>query len=75
MRFFRDAPRPHQSERLSLRPREAAATIGVSVKTLERLTKAGEIQSVLLGRVRLYEVSALAAFLASHRVVGQEVAS
>ena len=60
---------------LALRPRQAAASLGVSVKTLERLTKSGEITSVLVGRVRLYELSALEEFLASRRVVGQEVVS
>jgi len=58
---------------LALRPRQAAASIGVSVKTLERLTKSGEIASVLVGRVRLYELKALESFLTSRRV-GQEVA-
>ncbi len=48
---------------LSLRPREAAATLGVSVSTLERLTKSGELPSVKLGRVVLYPVSSLKQFL------------
>jgi len=60
---------------LALRPREAAAAIGVSLSTLDRLTKAGEIPVVKLGRVRLYELVALEEFLKSRRVVGQEVAS
>ena len=59
---------------LALRPRQAAAAISVSVKTLERLTKSGEITSVLVGRARLYELKALEEFLLSRRV-GQEVAS
>jgi len=58
---------------LALRPREAAAAISVSQKTLERLTKSGEITSVLVGRVRLYELKALENFLASRRVTGEEV--
>ena len=57
---------------LALRPRQAAAAISVSVKTLERLTKSGEITSVLVGRARLYELKALEEFLKSRRV-GQEV--
>jgi excisionase family DNA binding protein len=60
---------------LALRPRQAAASLGISTKSLERLTKAGEITSVLVGRVRLYELSALEEFLKSRRVAGQEVAS
>ncbi len=59
---------------LALRPRQAAASIGISTKSLERLTKSGEITSVLVGRVRLYELSALEEFLKSRRVAGQEVA-
>jgi len=60
---------------LALRPREAAAAISVSEKTLERLTRAGEISVVKLGRVRLYELSVLEEFLKSRRVIGQEAAS
>ena len=56
-------------------PRDAAAAIGISPSTLERLTRSGEIESVLVGRCRLYEVEALKAYLASRRVVGQEVTS
>jgi predicted site-specific integrase-resolvase len=59
---------------LALRPRDAAAAISVSQKTLERLTKAGEIQSVLVGRCRLYELSVLENFLKSRRTAGEEVA-
>ncbi len=71
--FYRD--REPIAATLALRPRQAAASLGVSVKTLERLTKSGEITSVLVGRVRLYELKALEEFLASRRVAGQEVAS
>jgi excisionase family DNA binding protein len=70
--FYRERgrdPRP-----LALRLREAAAAISVSPSTLERLTKSGEITSVLVGRVRLYELAALEEFLKSRRVSGEEVA-
>jgi excisionase family DNA binding protein len=60
---------------LALRPRQAAAVLSLSLSTLERLTKAGEIPVVKLGRVRLYELSVLEEFLKSRRVAGQEVAS
>lgn len=72
--FYRDRKETIAST-LALRPREAAAAISVSLSTLERLTKAGDIPVVKLGRCRLYELSALSAFLESRRVVGQEVAS
>jgi excisionase family DNA binding protein len=71
--FYRE--REPLAATLALRPREAAAAINVSPSTLERLTKAGEIGVVKLGRVRLYELSVLEEFLKSRRVVGQEVAS
>lgn len=72
--FYRER-RETLAATLALRPREAAAAINVSLSTLERLTKAGEIPVVKLGRVRLYELVALEDFLKSRRVVGQEVAS
>jgi excisionase family DNA binding protein len=53
---------------LALRLREAAAAISVSPSTMERLVRAGEIDSVLCGRVRLFELSALKDFLERHRV-------
>lgn len=73
--FYRPRERETIAATLALRPREAAASLSVSLKTLERLTKSGEIAVVKLGRVRLYELSTLEKFLESRRVVGQEVAS
>jgi excisionase family DNA binding protein len=70
--FYRQ-PEPRLSAPLALRPREAAAALGVSSKTLERITKAGDITSVLIGRARLYEVEQLQQYLARRRVAGQEV--
>ena len=72
--FWRKQSAPDRPP-LSLRPREAAASLGISVSTLERLTKSGEIPVVKLGRVRLYELTVLEKFLESRRVAGQEVAS
>ena len=51
---------------LSLRPREAAAMLGISVSTLERLTKAGEIPRVKFGNTVLYTVESLKRWLKSH---------
>ena len=48
---------------LSLRPREAAAALGLSVSTVERLTKAGKLPCVKLGRSVLYPVAMLEEFL------------
>jgi excisionase family DNA binding protein len=72
-RFYRQREDDAIASTLALRPRQAAAAIGVSLSTLERLTRAGEIPVVKLGRVRLYELKALESFLASRRVAGQEV--
>ena len=64
--FYRPQPKA-PSEPLALRTREAAATLGVSVKTLERLTKSGELDSVSIGRCRVYEIETLKAYLQSRR--------
>jgi excisionase family DNA binding protein len=77
--FYRPPAAPTLHEPLALRPREAAASLGVSVSTLERLTASGEIGVVRLGRCRLYATDELKAWLGRNRsggrVVGQEVAS
>jgi excisionase family DNA binding protein len=72
--FWRKSSAPDRPP-LSLRLREAAASLGISPSTLERLTRSGEIASVKIGRCRLYEISTLEKFLESRRHVGQEVAS
>lgn len=52
---------------LSLRPKQAAAALGISQRTLQELTKRGEIPSVSIGTgkraMRLYPVSELRAWL------------
>jgi len=58
---------------ISLRPRQAAIAIGISLSTLERLTKAGEVPAVKVGRVTLYSVDALKDWL--HRKGGGHAAS
>lgn len=50
---------------ISLRPRQAAASLGISLKHLERLTKAGEIPAAKVGRCTVYSVDGLKAWLAS----------
>jgi excisionase family DNA binding protein len=56
------APEPSA---IALRPRHAAAMLGISQKHLSRLTKAGEISAVKLGRCVVYSVDGLKAWLAS----------
>lgn len=50
--------------RITLRPQEAADALGVSLSTLERLTKAGEIPRFKEGNVVLYRVASLEAWAA-----------
>lgn len=45
--------------RITLRPQEAADALGVSISTLERLTKAGELRRFKEGGVVLYRVASL----------------
>lgn len=56
-------------EPLAVGTREAAAMLGVSVRTLATLTTTGAIPSLLIGRRRLYRVEALRAFLAAREGV------
>lgn len=65
--FYRK-PQASPAPQLALRPREAAAALSVSLSTLERITRAGEIESVLVGRCRVYEIDSLKAFLAKRSV-------
>lgn len=64
--FYRQTPKA-PPEPLALRPPQAAESLGVSLRTLERLTRTGEIDSVSIGRCRVYEVEALKAYLQSRR--------
>ena len=77
--FYRPSAASTLHEPLALRPREAAAALSVSLSTLERMTKAGEVGVVRRGRCRFYAVEELKAWLSRNRtggrVVGQEVAS
>lgn len=56
------APEPSA---ISLRPRQAAASLGISQKHLARLTKAGEIPAAKVGRCTVYSVDGLKTWLAS----------
>jgi predicted DNA-binding transcriptional regulator AlpA len=65
-------PRPSP---LALRPREAAAALGISERKLWSLTQAGDVPHVKLDRVTLYPVAALEDWLArcadTHKEVGE----
>jgi excisionase family DNA binding protein len=64
--FYRPPPQA-PAEPLALRPIQAAETLGISLSTLERQTRAGEIESVSIGRCRVYEIEVLKAYLQSRR--------
>lgn len=55
--------------RLSLRPREAAEALGISERTLWSLTKCGDIPHVKAGRIVLYRIADLDAWLAERAKV------
>jgi len=61
--FFRDDVTGQGMQPLSLRPREAAQALGISVSTLERLTRSGDIPSVEVNHMVLYTVATLKAWL------------
>ena len=53
-------------ELFSLRPRQAADRLGVSVSTLNRLTRTGKIPRLTIGRIVLYRVETLRKWLENH---------
>jgi excisionase family DNA binding protein len=57
---------------LALRPREAAAMMGISVSSLTRLTKAGEIPCIKNGNKVFYRVATLDAWLARRESGGND---
>jgi excisionase family DNA binding protein len=56
---------------LALRPRDAAAALGISPSTLERLTKAGKIPHVKVSRLVLYRVESLQKWLIEREEPGR----
>ena len=59
---------------ISLRPRQAADALGISLSTLERLTKGGQIRAAKIGRCTVYAVDSLKAWLASQTEGGNHAA-
>lgn len=56
---------------LALRAREAAKALGVSERTLWAWTEAGDVPHVKRGRMTLYPVAGLRAWLAAQQQGGQ----
>jgi excisionase family DNA binding protein len=50
-----------------LRPREAAAALAISVRTLFDLAKGGKLNAIQIGRSVRYDPADLAAFIARQR--------
>jgi len=60
--FYKDGD-DDAGEPLAVRPRQAAAKLGISESTLDRLRKAGRIPFVKLDGAILYRVASLDQFL------------
>jgi excisionase family DNA binding protein len=58
---------------LALRPRDAAAALGISPSTLDRLTRDGQIPHVKINRLVLYRVDSLRQWLKDREEGGQPV--
>lgn len=63
------------SERLALRPREACRWLGVSLRTLHTWTKQGRIPHLRVGKVVLYPVTELEAWLREQTKVTTQASS
>lgn len=56
--------RPDRSDRITLRPREAARALGICERTFRDLMRSGAIPHIRLGRAVLVPVADLEAFIA-----------
>ncbi len=73
--FYRDGDGDEAIRPLAVRPEQAAKLLGISVSSLERLNKAGEIPRFKDGNKVFYRVATLDAWLASReRFTGDEAA-
>ena len=68
--FFRK--QEEKIDPLALRPRDAAAALGISPSTLDRLTKDGQIPHVKINRLVLYRVETLRRWLEEREEVGRD---
>lgn len=64
--YVRSGPSPScKLERLTYRPAEVAALLGVPLRTVYRWTADGKLRAIRRGRVVLIDVSSVAAFMGS----------
>lgn len=61
---FRNTDNQGGAVRLALRPKEAAAALGISERMLWTMTKANEVPHVRFGRAVVYPVAKLETWLA-----------
>lgn len=60
---------------LAVRPQKAAEMLGISISSLERLNKAGEIPRFKHGNKVFYRVATLDAWLAKHETFDRDGAA
>jgi len=63
--FYRDGDGEDDLRPLAVRPQKAAEMLGISISSLERLNKAGEIPRLKHGNKVFYRVATLDAWLAN----------
>ena len=73
--FYRDADGDQDIRPLAVRPQKAAEMLGISVTSLWRLYKAGEIPQYKHGGKVFYRVASLDAWLAKGERYAQDEAS
>ena len=66
------APKPGDSPRLALRPKEAAKALGIGERLLWSMTNRNEVPHVKLGRATLYPIDLLKDWLAKQAEGGRQ---
>jgi excisionase family DNA binding protein len=73
--FYRDGDGEDELRPLAVRPQKAAEMLGISISSLERLNKAGEIPRLKHGNKVFYRVATLDAWLAKRETFAQDGAA
>jgi excisionase family DNA binding protein len=73
--FYRDGDGEDELRPLAVRPKKAAEMLGISISSLERLNKAGEIPRLKHGNKVFYRVATLDAWLAKRETFAQDGAA
>jgi len=73
--FYRDGDGEDELRPLAVRPQKAAEMLGISISSLERLNKAGEIPRLKHGNKVFYRVATLEAWLAKRETFAQDGAA